>query len=102
MDATQNGHQDDRPADDGQDPPEVSASGASGKGVQWETDMRECQARNWWGRWNGRRWELVTKDTPGAVEDLQRLAALRRGEPVETDDAWRKALEAKAAKEHHT
>lgn len=90
-----NGHR----ADDTADSPEPSSSGATGKGLQWEADMAECQERNWWSRWNGQRWELVSRDAPGAVEDLVRLAALRQGHKVERDDDWRKALEAKWIKE---
>jgi hypothetical protein len=81
------------------DPPEPSASGATGKGLQWEADMVECQLRGWYSRWNDDRWELVSKGMPGAVEDLVRLAALRQGQAVERDEDWRQALQVKFLKD---
>ena len=95
MKANKNG----TPKDETPEPAELGPAPATGKGVQWEADMAECQERNWWSRWNGFRWELATRGTPGAVEDLARLAALRQGQKVENDDAWRKVLDAKWSKE---
>jgi hypothetical protein len=69
------------------------------RGLQWVADMDECQSRNWWGRWNGDRWELVTRETPGAVEDLARLGSVRRGEGGETDGSWQKLLDEKFHRE---
>jgi hypothetical protein len=95
MDANTNGqHHEDA------EPPETAVREVSGKGVQWDADMQECQKRGWWGRWNGRRWEMVSAKEPGAVEDLSRLAALRQGQKVESDEDWQKALDAKFVKDN--
>jgi hypothetical protein len=40
--------------------------------------MAECRARGWWAiRSEGRGWRSCPEGTPGAIPDLNRLAALR-------------------------
>ena len=64
-----------------------------GMANKWVEDMAECRRRGWYSRWNGVRWEIVVEKTPGAVEDLQRLAHFRSTGRGETDEEWKAFLD---------
>lgn len=71
----------------------------SGKGLTWQADSEECAARGWYARWLGQHWELCDTNTPGAVEDLQRLAHVRATGKGEGDAEWAQVLAERAEAE---